>query len=235
MGNGGLERKGRAKNGADGAYEAPGKQEMTYLVRACEQVLNWLRLGGVTIAGATYGSDHVVLSSEGREELYRYVFERYYKLAGKAMPFTVDIVAKTYSGCRKGNYENLRDGKAITKGCRALPLFGELEDDVVATVYAYWGSNQKAGRRLIKIGYTEQELTKYLRTLERAYDPRLMAQRCGGRPEEQEIHRAWSRFRAEGREWYWATEAMFDSFRRDWKTTEEFEVLVEEALEVSPF
>jgi len=226
-------RRNGAKNCADGAY---GKKEHAMLVKACEGVLNWLRLSGATINGKTYGSDEIIIRQDSREELYQYICERYFKLTGAARaPFSVDVAAQTYSGVRKGNYELLRDGKPIKKGFESMPLFGVMDDDIPATLYAYWGANQKAGMRLVKVGYTTKILADYLRSLDRAYNPKLLAHKPGDYTDEQELHRTWSRFRAEGREWYYATEVMFDSFRRGWKVTEDFELLAEEALSTSPF
>ena len=154
----------------------------------------------------------------------------YQREYGEAMPFAAQNIIDTYGGVRKGNYERMRDGVSIPREYH--PLFGDTSEDgePIAIVYAYWGSNQKAKRRLIKIGYTSQDLATYLRNLQRAYDPRLMATRCGGRHEEDIEHALYRLSLAEGREWFYPTPAMFDTFRRVWDVTPEFDIIAEEAL-----
>ena len=104
----------------------------------------------------------------------------------------------------------------------------------MATIYAYWGSNQIAQRRLVKIGYTAQDLGAYLRNLERAFDPILLATRPGGRHEEKMEHAKWHVHLAEGREWFYPVPNLLDYLRREWRVTPTFEELAATILRNIP-
>lgn len=213
------------KNGADGAYIAKNK-----LVQACEEVMSYLRLSGLRINGVSYGSEKLYVMQENKSQLYAMVCQRHFERFGHSLSATADEIALTYAGVRKGNYERLRDGKPIKREAHH-PLFGIPTESVpVAVVYAYWGRNQIADTRLVKIGYTFQDLRTYLRSLERQYDPRLLATRCGGYGEEQAEHAKCRMYLEEGDEWYRPCPAIFAYLRRDWNLDPQFEDIVKEAL-----
>jgi hypothetical protein len=151
------------------------------------------------------------------------------------MPFGLDDVAQMWHGVRRGNYKTLRDGKPIAKDVHSLPLFDEPDVSICAVNYVYWGRNQKFDGRLVKVGYTAGDLASYLKKLGRMYDPILMASRPGDKDDENAFHLQWRHFVADGKEWYWAHNPMFDAFRRDWQLVADFEAIAKEALQVSPF
>lgn len=155
------------------------------------------------------------------------------------MPFGLEDVASRYGDCRRRNFKTLRDNKPIRKDWHALPLFGDPEVSPTVVLYAYWGRNQILDRRIVKVGYTSELLAKYLRSLGRQYDPKLMASCPGSKDDEDRFHVNWKQFVAEppggSREWYWATELMFNLFRREWTLDSQFDVLAEEALKTSPY
>lgn len=204
------------------------------VVRVCEAVLNYLKLNEMRLGGYTYGSDMLLIHSEARQQLFMMIQKRYLEMFGGLLPIGIDETLSAYSDARKRNYTALRDGKAIHReGGRTL--FGIEDSGPVATVYAYLGSNARANRRLIKIGYTAQNLSSYLRGKEIAHNPQLMATRCGGRKEEHTEHAKWTRYLADGREWFWATDAMLADFRKNWDTTPDFEDIAKAALKECPW
>jgi hypothetical protein len=204
------------------------------VVRACEAVLNYLKLNEMRLGGHTYGSDMLLIDNESRQALFAMIQKQYLDMFGGICPLGIDDTLKTYSGCRKRNYVALRDGQPIHRE-EGRSLFGIEDTGPIATVYAYLGWNARAERRLIKIGYTAQNLTQYLRTKDIPHNPKLMATRCGGRKEEQREHAKWSRYLADGREWFWATDAMIADFRNNWDITADFETLAAAALQEAPW
>lgn len=204
------------------------------LINACQDELNYLKLREMRLCGYTYGSESLLIHKEPREELYKRIVTRFIAISGTMCPFSIDDVIDAYSGCRKRNYVALRDGKAIEPEPDRL-LFGIVNDGPVATVYAYLGHNARQKKRLIKIGYTSQNLTEYLRGKVIQHDPQLMATKCGGRKEEAAEHARWDRYRADGREWYYATDAMLSAFKREWDVTAEFDLLSTQALAEAPW
>ena len=230
MGKENINNGHNGKTGTHGAYLNKPKRERLKLATICKGVINYLRMAGETICGFTYGSESVYTDEQAKTELYKMVVARHCSAYGQPPDFTPDEVGRIYRDVRKGNYKICRDGGLIQS--EYYPLFGDDEDlsKPISTIYTYWGSNQKAHRRLIKIGYTDKPLGEYLRRLERQYDPQLLASQCGGEADEKRELARWRRFLAEGREWFFPVQTMFDTFRREWKITADFDRIMREAL-----
>jgi hypothetical protein len=204
--------------------------------RVCEDMLSYLSLSRTTVAGWTYGSERMLIHSEGRNELHMLLSRRYMERYGEVCSLSMEVILDLYSQARKKNFETLRDGEAIRHSNDTLSLFPETADieetNPVATVYAYWGHNARRHRCLVKIGYTTQDLRTYLKSKEIAHQPFLFGTRCGGRTEEKAEHARWARYKVHGteREWFYPTHVMFAAFRIEWQVTADFEKIVEEAL-----
>ena len=197
------------------------------LVCACEDILSYLKLSGMIIGGATYGSDKLVIDPNNKQRLWILINKRFRVRAGCDMSFTPDDVALVYSGNRKGNYKALRDDKPITHN-NGPTLFDEIaaEPEPVATLYAFIGLTAKTVARLIKIGYTTQKLSTYLRGKDIPHNPILLATRCGGRPEEKEELSRYRHQLAVGREWFYPSEQMFADFTAHWNIEPGFDRIV---------
>jgi hypothetical protein len=199
------------------------------LRRTCEALLNYLKLGGMRLCGISYGSDKLLTNPDASQELYKRILQEYSKRTGERCPFKLHEVLDAYGQCRKGNYKALRDGQPIQNE-PDLPLFGKSVKGPTAVLYAYLGHNARQKRRLIKIGYTSQDLTTYLKSKVIQHDPQLLASRCGGIEDEHAEHVRWDRILADGREWFFATTMLLDAMRREWDVTDNFEELAEQAL-----
>lgn len=194
-------------------------------------VVNYLRLSGERIGGCSYGSERIYTVPENLAELHALFCRLHLQEYGVPLLFTQPDIARAYYEARKRNYEHLRDGVPIPRGDKELPLFGEIRQDTpIATVYAYWGRNQNADRRLVKIGYTGDELGAYLHRLQRMYDPRLLASKPGSESDERAEKARWHRHLAEGREWFWPVPELFEALKREWRITQEFNSIANEAL-----
>lgn len=219
-------------NGGNGSNGADGASAHKRIRCIAEGLLNYLKLSGELIEGRSYGSEKIYMNPASRSKLFAMATVMHLREYGQPMLCTDVEFAEAYADARKGNYKLLEEGTAIPRKDVGLPLFG-IEHDLepIATVYAYWGSNQKAKRWLVKIGYTADDLGEYLKRHERAYSPELLATIPGARQEERLELAKWRRQRHEGREWFRPSEAMVDAFRREWNVATEFEQIAAKALE----
>lgn len=228
MGTPRIRAVGIAQIGARGAYT---EQDWRRLKQTVGGLLNYYKASKSDICGFTYGSDKIFIDQDARRELQKQAAERYMQDHGTSMPFTIDEVQGIWTDTRKGRYKDLRDGKPIENTSDDMPLFGVERDEPVSVIYAYWGQNQIAGRRLVKIGYTSQDLQTYLNNLRRQYDPKLLATKPGGRVDEQKEHLRYRGLLAEGREWFEPSRLMLADFRSTWKTVPHFDLLCDELIE----
>jgi len=198
-----------------------------------ENVQSYMNRSGATINGKTYGSEKAYVREENKQKLLEVISERHMLQFAELWPLSIDDTAELYLECRKGCWERHRDKMPITRSDVYLPLFGEIEKhETVSTIYAYIGRNQILDGRAVKIGYTDQELIKYLNTKKREHDPWLVATKCGSYREEQKEHQKWGMYRAEGREWYWYADRMFQTFRDEWDVVVDFDNLMEKARQL---
>jgi len=93
--------------------------------------------------------------------------------------------------------------------------------------------NARANRRLIKIGWTSQDLDKYLRSKAISHDPILLGSRGGSWHDEQAEHLRFRMYLADGREWYFPRPALLDAIQREYDTTEDFDTIRDEMLSSS--
>ena len=197
--------------------------------KACKNVLTWLSLTRKEIGGHTYGSERLLIYSEGRRYLYNAICKEYMEEFCETPPFDIDYILDTYSQCRKGNYKRLRDGLPVE--CDTACLFEDPSfDGVSAVLYAYWGFVAPVEKRLVKIGYTSQMLGEYLKSKEIAHNPELLASRPGSKEDEKREHQKWRNLLECGREWFRPTPVLFADFRKEWSTEIGFDAMAERIL-----
>jgi hypothetical protein len=185
----------------DGPRQLLPATQSTY-VMAVLSVLNWAR----RMRSGLYGSDHRVFTDPSypmyHSEVYRLVDLVFRDLTGRSLSCitrsSIDV-AKVFVGCRKGNYKRLRD-------CKIIPS----TVDPGSVVYGALGCIANHDGRLMKIGYTEQNLKRYLRSKRIQSDFILVASYPGGHTEENEAHLALQSFLVEGREWFAKRREVFE-------------------------
>ena len=231
MGNRPIRKGTNGENGAKGAYVGKHTtQTRNQLREVAWGYMYYLRQSDVRVNGYTYGSENLYIQQESLTVLYAEIQRRYMETYGVALSATPADVATAWKDVRKRNYKTLRDQTAITTDPQ-LRLFDNDDDRVqTATVYAYWGRNQIADKRLVKIGYTSEPVAVYLHRLKRQYDPLLLATKCGGRQEEKKEHGTWARFLAEGNEWFTPSPLMFRTFESEWDLAAGYNTLKDEIL-----
>lgn len=209
-----------------------GQLKTRRLWECCGGIMNYLLDSGWTINGVPYGSSLLFQEPENLVELHRQVAMRYYDAYKERFPFSNPDVAIAYEAQRKAKYRIFRDGKQVPRD--HLPLFKDDVDDScpkpVSTIYAYWGCNQNVHRRLIKIGYTGQNLQRYLSSLKRQHDPKLLSSKCGDEPQERREHHRWRDLLYEGREWFRPDEELIQ-YLRTWNMDKDFEAVAKAALD----
>jgi hypothetical protein len=205
--------------------------EEVRLIRACESVLNWLKLGNVLLNGISYGSDDLLADPQASNELLGWIQKQHMSFYGNMPKFPPASMLMTYTAARKGNYQALRDGIPIKRENNNRPLFGLQDTGPVAVVYAYIGRNQSVhvDKRVLKIGYTSDDLGEYLRRLERQYHPELLGSRPGDKADEIAEHGKWRRHCIDGREWYAPVDEIFNSLRHSMKIVSNFDEIAARA------
>jgi len=133
-----------------------------------------------------------------------------------------DWLAFQIARMRKHGYKELK--RARKQGTRPelngiQPLFRECEDGLI---YAYICKIPEFHFRVVKIGYTGDDINAYLKAY-RDREPQLLATMPGDIGSEQAIHRQWSRRLAARREFYHLTFDLrdwiartFTDFQEDW-------------------
>lgn len=200
-------------------------------------LLNYLKLSGATIQGATYGSRKILNTPDGRAELHAKFNELYTRIYGGRPPFcTDDQLANDYEQERAGNYKPLRDAQAIKRIVEIYPLLGDTlnAEEPIASLYLTLGRNQNVRGPVVKLGYTGDQVDEYIARRFREHGERIMATACGAKAEEAFELAKWKRFLADGDEWFYPVEAIFDHYRHNpmWDIRPKYEELVREALGV---
>ncbi len=197
---------------------------------SCERTLSYLASSGVTIYGLSYGSDRFSDIEEAGEVLANLVRRLHFETYGQHLltKSTRQIVG-IYRTARKANFKRCpgksRDGTQrmftpFVKEMDSFPLIDGDDDSYSATVYAYYGRVATFPQRLVKIGYTTQELRRYLSSKRIPHKPQLLATRPGGRNAEDLEKAKWSLYLREGNEWFEPSRTMFRYFEQDdmWQT-----------------
>lgn len=221
-------------NGASALREldADGKIKFATILHG---LLNYLRLSGTLIQGATYGSRKILNTPNGRAELHARFNDLYSRIYGSRAPLcTDDQLANDYEQERAGNFEKLRDAEAIKRLVELYPLLADSlkSEEPIATLYLTLGRNQNVAGPVVKIGYTCQQVDAYIASRFRQHGERIMATACGAKPEEAAELAKWKRYLADGDEWFHPVDAIFDHYRHNpmWDRRPQYEALVREAL-----
>ena len=197
---------------------------MNTLMRACVNVQNYRQQ-----TNKVYGS-HRLLTIDF-PILRREIDREYLKLTGHRIdhsPVRISDgeIQNTWESVRKGWYKPRSNGKAVLSD---RPLFGEVEGSCV--VYAHTACIAKYDRvRVIKLGYTRQNIAEYIAGRRIAFDAKLLATMCGDERDEKRFLRKW-RFRlADGNEWFWPEDDLLNWIPTAFDDLEpDFHALIDEA------
>jgi len=163
------------------------------------------------------------------EQSYRRVARRFFDITSEQLEEWDgyqgrDWLAWQIAVCRKRGYKELqRAHKTKTRpnlnGMQ--PLFPECEN---GTIYAYICERASLMFRVVKLGYTGDEINSYLRQYKEDRNPQLLATMPGDKALEAQFHRTWSTACASGREFYYLRSNIRDwiartytDFEPDWK------------------
>jgi len=177
---------------------------MNTIAAAMDNVMNYRKA-----MGKPYGS-HKLLT-ENFHFLKREINREYIRLTGMGLDHSVVRKSDMELQClwedvRKGHYKIRAKGNAVRHD---RPLFGETEGACI--VYAHTALIAKhPGLRVIKIGFTTQNVDDYLRGKRIACDPKLLATMCGDEQLESRFKQKWRHRRADGNEWFFPEREMFD-------------------------
>lgn len=189
------------ENGADGASWP---DTMNTIDRAILNVQT-----GRNLSGLKYGS-HRLLTTEFFV-IKRLLNREYRRMTGRTIDQSAVRISDDELRCK---WEDIRKGwykvhKKKVARVTPRPLFGETEG--AAIVYAYSGLiTTYPGLRIVKLGYTAQEVAGYLRAKKRQHDPKLLATTIGDKQLESEFLRKWSHIKCDGNEWFWPTRELFN-------------------------
>lgn len=193
---------GVGDNGADGAYWP---DTMNTLGRACLDVINFRKA-----MGRPYASDRLL--TVDFPFLRREINQAFQRLTGHRIEHSViklsdgDIVLQ-YNRVRKGHYKVLASGKAVISD---RPLFDDSTEGS-CIVYAYTARIAKwPGLRVVKLGFTCQNIDDYLRAKRIAHDPKLLATMSGDEALETRFKQKWRHRLADGNEWFWPERDLFE-------------------------
>lgn len=181
--NGGNGDKGRG-------WRVDDKRTLDYVAQG---VLDYLRN-----TNRSYGSSSWM--NEKFPELRRLFDGLFKKLTGAHVTDHWDDnqIRKAYEDKRKWGYRELRDARPLVTD---RPLLGIV--DGCSVLYAYSGRIATVQGRLLKLGFTGQNLEDYLRGLRLKHDPILLASKPGDQEDEAAMLRRWRHRVADGDEWHW--------------------------------
>ena len=168
-------------------------------------VQNARQQSGRCYAGKIVLQDWPILRLEINREYQKLTGHR---LEHSVVKFTDFELQHQYECVRKGYHKVRSKGHAVVN---ELPLFGETEGSCL--IYAYTGLVAKYPNvRLIKIGYTRQNLRDYLAGKRIQHEPKLLAYTSGDEQDEKRYKSKWKRAErvADGNEWLWPESDVVD-------------------------
>jgi hypothetical protein len=166
------------------------------LSNACVDLHNFMKQHGLEHRSTRWISTEFA-------QMRRMLDDHFVKLTGEHLEkfWPDEKIRFHFESAPKGRYKEFKNGQ-IALGPR--PLLGEDEVENCATIYAYSGTYATLkGQRLIKIGYTAQNLRRYLASKRDEYDPQWLASMPGSESLEDKIHAQWECQLARRDEWYW--------------------------------
>jgi hypothetical protein len=176
-------------------------------------LVSYYRLTNKRVNGWTYGSDKVHENPRGRAALAAVIREQYhirfgYSLFSRHPDLTDDRITWAWRNTRKVNNKILRDGWAIDSEYGRT----ELGKYAVAVVYCYAGiAGGKHG--LIKLGYTNEVLDRYLQNNQLSHMPRLLAHMIGNKDVEQDHLAKCKADCVVGNEWHQPSDRLYSYIR----------------------
>lgn len=192
--------------------------ELNKMYETCAELMQWAQGSKHKFNGFPYGSERLLINSDAMEELRALLEVKHLTRTGKLPIWTIEIIAILWMDIRKGNYKTLSNREPIlkpTKDKRQLFLFPDIDKIEKTgpshTIYAYIGHLPKLPR-VIKIGYTSQDLDTYLKTKNIYHEPVLLSSKCGDKMEERALHATFVRQLVCGREWFSPVPQMLDEF-----------------------
>ena len=199
---------------------------------AITDVVNYLF---VTRGGTSEGpGSHLWFTDPLRKlRLYNWTDSRVMERGGVSLAelqLSPDEIAHRVESRRKQGYKKLAKGLLLSS--RPKGFFGGQVLDVSAVVYAYYGSVATRQKRLVKIGYTTQELRTYLNGKRILHKPVLLGDMPGGRETESRILNMWGAQLEEGREWFRPSKELFSWMDKtsEFSTTGDFKNIAIQAL-----
>lgn len=142
----------------------------------------------------------------------RMVDQRFYELCrvrlDECMWYSDTMLRETWHACRRRGLNMLKGVLLLITDHR--PLFDGIDPTPGCIVYAYSGKIAKVAWRVVKLGYTDQNLDKYLRSKRIAHDPILLANTPGDLPLEDSFKAQWRHLLADGKEWFHPDRSILD-------------------------
>lgn len=177
--------------------------------------------------GKVFGSD--VFGHPGTAEyrtMRKSVDKQFLRLTGKSVEeckFDDHFIGRTFIAVRKQGW------KRDTNGLKRMP-------EVPSTLYAHTARLATVSCDLIKLGYTSQNVHRYLQQRKRKEGAKLLATKCGGIAEETVMLSQWQHLLRSGREYFECHPDLIEWLRVDFEDFEPtFEADVASSLSANGF